>query len=224
MIKTQIILNICAIFILAFLFFISATWIGYKFEGTEDPFMEATNSTISFLAVLATLTAAYVASKLFNDWRAQHNKQVKNDFSLKAYNQFEIFDSTLIELKYAYEKMRENSRKTDCEGYLSQIQNNVKYSSDLARLTQSKESIEKVFTIMIQQFNHYGIVSGNRVVTSKNCDTFSNHFREINKFAKTDHIVIYLINIDRLIIGYDDLKVMIISEFLDQLLNELKIK
>ncbi|WP_368561398.1 hypothetical protein [Acinetobacter baumannii] len=55
---------------------------------------------ISFIkdifSIGATLIAALIAISLFNDWKELHNKQVRNDFALKTYNQYKKFELSLF--------------------------------------------------------------------------------------------------------------------------------
>lgn len=41
---------------------------------------EAWSASLSFLSILSTLGAAYIASTLFSDWKIQHNAQIKTNY------------------------------------------------------------------------------------------------------------------------------------------------
>ena len=60
------IITVCALFF-------SLVWMLFKIEGVNTPFKESLAVTISLFAALATIGAAYIASKLFNDWREAEN-------------------------------------------------------------------------------------------------------------------------------------------------------
>lgn len=47
---------------------------------TQQPLKDALSITASFFGGFATLTAAYIASKLFNDWKMQHNAFTKANY------------------------------------------------------------------------------------------------------------------------------------------------
>jgi hypothetical protein len=47
---------------------------------------DSLSTTSGFFGGIATLVAAYIASKLFNRWEDQHNKQVNSDFIMKLYD------------------------------------------------------------------------------------------------------------------------------------------
>ncbi|WP_224963665.1 hypothetical protein [Acinetobacter guillouiae] len=57
-------------------------------DSSNYPLKEALSITASFFGGFATLTAAFIASRLFNDWRHQHNIEIRTDSSkeiLKLY-------------------------------------------------------------------------------------------------------------------------------------------
>lgn len=47
---------------------------------------DSLSTTSGFFGGITTLVAAYIASKLFNRWEDQHNKQVNSDFIMKLYD------------------------------------------------------------------------------------------------------------------------------------------
>jgi len=48
----------------------------YLYGGGSDALRDALSMTAGFFGGIATLVAAYIATKLFNDWKEQHNKQI----------------------------------------------------------------------------------------------------------------------------------------------------
>ena len=60
------------VFLFAFIFYLYSSISGISLNNLKD----ALSMTASFFGGIATLVAAYVAAKLFNDWKEQHNKQV----------------------------------------------------------------------------------------------------------------------------------------------------
>lgn len=53
---------------------------------TLSTLKDSLSTTSGFFGGIATLVAAYIASKLFNRWEDQHNKQVNSDFIMKLYD------------------------------------------------------------------------------------------------------------------------------------------
>jgi hypothetical protein len=49
-------------------------------NASEQPLKDALSITASFFGGFATLTAAYIASRLFNDWRAEYNKITESEY------------------------------------------------------------------------------------------------------------------------------------------------
>lgn len=66
-----------------FFFFI---YILYLHNEVPEALKEAWSASLSFLSVLATLGAAYIASKLFNDWKDAHNKNINSQLCMKIYD------------------------------------------------------------------------------------------------------------------------------------------
>lgn len=60
-----------------FFFFI---YILYLHNEVPEALKEAWSASLSFLSVLATLFSAYIATTLFNDWKIQHNAQIKTNY------------------------------------------------------------------------------------------------------------------------------------------------
>lgn len=55
-------------------------------DSSNYPLKEALSITASFFGGFATLTAAYIASKLFNDWKHEYNKNTENEYLKSALN------------------------------------------------------------------------------------------------------------------------------------------
>lgn len=78
--------NVIATCILILLFLLAFTWIFFDFYNTSSSLKDSLSIVSSLFGGIATLAAAYIASKLFNDWKEQHNKQVDSDFIMKLYD------------------------------------------------------------------------------------------------------------------------------------------
>ena len=66
------IVNALAITVVATLFFFALTFILFSFFKAETSLKDAWETLGSFFGGITTLVAAYVATKLFNDWRDMH--------------------------------------------------------------------------------------------------------------------------------------------------------
>lgn len=75
-----------------FFFFI---YILYIQNDVVEPLKEAWTASLSFLSVLATLGAAYIASRLFNDWREQPKLEIK----LKLNKNKNLLANIILELR-----------------------------------------------------------------------------------------------------------------------------
>ncbi|MBJ8482622.1 hypothetical protein [Acinetobacter vivianii] len=57
------------------------------------------------LTITATFLAPVAAFVLFSDWREQHNKQVRNEFGLKVFNQFEKFSKEIDKASFLFTEL-----------------------------------------------------------------------------------------------------------------------
>lgn len=80
----NIVVNALAIVLIATLFVLAFTWIIIDYNGSSESLKDAWDITGSFFGGITTLLAAYIASRLFNDWRDQH----KVNFYEKFYYDF----------------------------------------------------------------------------------------------------------------------------------------
>ena len=64
---------------MALIFLLAFTWIIFDFQKSSNSLKDSWAIVSSLFGGFATLTAAYIASKLFNDWGEQHNKTVIAD-------------------------------------------------------------------------------------------------------------------------------------------------
>ncbi|EOG4086959.1 hypothetical protein ACLB0G_001137 [Acinetobacter baumannii] len=69
------------------------THYGFNQDIAYDVIKEALTIVAAFLAPIA-------AFLLFSDWREQHNKQVRNEFALKVFNQFENLSNKINQASY----------------------------------------------------------------------------------------------------------------------------
>ncbi|RDF51892.1 hypothetical protein DWA18_17095, partial [Acinetobacter baumannii] len=80
------------------MFFFFTLWL-YSYNGIESPLKEAWSLTISVLSALATLGAAIIAAKLFNDWREQEQYNQKSSQINKVIMNAEEFEKIINNMK-----------------------------------------------------------------------------------------------------------------------------
>ncbi|RZG71927.1 hypothetical protein EXU29_12450 [Acinetobacter wuhouensis] len=130
---------------------------------TDQPLKDALSVTASFFGGFATLTAAFIGSKLFNDWRDQHNKQVNSDFIMKFYdNLFEMKATAISVVGYFIDYLNLETLEQRQEQYENLINHNkrlcylIDYSSqslsDLAFILD-EDDYDKNFKPMIGQLH-----------------------------------------------------------------------
>lgn len=97
--NTQIIIvNTLAVVIIATLFFFALTFILFNFFKIETSLKDTWSTLGSFFGGITTLSAAYIASLLFNDWKEQHNKEIEIKFISKVLECFEQFDLKITKM------------------------------------------------------------------------------------------------------------------------------
>lgn len=80
------------------IFFFFTLWL-YSYNDIESPLKEAWSLTISLLSALATLGAAIIAAKLFNDWREQEEYNQRSTQINKVIMNTEDFEKIINNIK-----------------------------------------------------------------------------------------------------------------------------
>ncbi|QDB82219.1 hypothetical protein [Acinetobacter pittii] len=80
-----------------------------NFYNTTADFISA---FASILGACAAFFAAFVAAYLFTGWKVQHNKQITNEFAIKAYTNFSKFEESVFKLQSIFEEL------TDCIDFI----------------------------------------------------------------------------------------------------------
>ncbi|HBN5965815.1 TPA: hypothetical protein L3H12_002548 [Acinetobacter baumannii] len=131
---------------------------GFNQDNAYDVIKEALTLAAAFLAPIA-------AFLLFSDWREQHNKQVRNEFALKVFNQFENFSTkinqagyTLLDLEIIIPK--ESSNFSDPDRIPLYLDNPI--FTENGKLLKSYENqilaIHKEFNILLEKLRVHGFV------------------------------------------------------------------
>lgn len=88
--ETTIAINTIATLVVAASVLMAATFILFYYLDSSTGIKDAWSTIAGFFGGFATLTAAYIASILFNRWEDQHNIQVNSEFIMKFYDN--LFD------------------------------------------------------------------------------------------------------------------------------------
>ncbi|AWL29216.1 hypothetical protein DJ533_11885 [Acinetobacter defluvii] len=117
------------------------------------------------LTLSAYFLAPAVAFVLFNDWREQHNKSVKNDFALKVFNQFESLEKEIhnagmiwIEMDHLVPDKFKN--KLNLEYRPIYINDKLFKENEVLILSFFKKinDIQEEFNIFLDKLRYWGIV------------------------------------------------------------------
>ncbi|MEQ1303178.1 hypothetical protein [Acinetobacter radioresistens] len=94
-IKVKIIDVFGAVSSLAVIFFFFTLWL-FSYNSIDQPLKEAWSSSISFLSVLSTLAAAYIAAFLFSDWRDPESFKNKRELADRIWNDLDKLKKYLV--------------------------------------------------------------------------------------------------------------------------------
>lgn len=137
--------------------------------------------------ITAMFLAPVTAFLLFSDWREQHNKQVRNEFAIKVFNQFELFEKLIqeaniicIEMEYLVpEESRIELNDDRIPIYLS---NKIfKENQDLILSFVHKiREIQECYNVLLDKIRYFGIVGSKLEEISKILLYLIAKFEEIN--------------------------------------------
>ncbi|MBJ8481061.1 hypothetical protein I6M70_17015 [Acinetobacter pittii] len=77
-IRTFVIDTCCWVVTISIIFFFFTLWL-FSYNNIDEPLKESWSNTVSLLSALATIGAAIIASRLFQNWKTQHSftEQIK---------------------------------------------------------------------------------------------------------------------------------------------------
>lgn len=119
--------NIVAICILILLFLMAFTWIIFEFNSHSSSLKDSLSIVSSLFGGIAALAAAYIASRLFNDWKEQHNKQI---LASEAKDNFKLIHKErdfIFQLKFTCEDLSQNklTEKVSWDSFATVFENGL---------------------------------------------------------------------------------------------------
>lgn len=169
--------NIIIITLLLLIFFMSFTWIIFDFEKSPSALKDTWSIVSSIFGGITTLIAAYIASKLFNKWQDQHNKNIDAEFCMKTYD---FIDFAILELvsisgflsdyfilndeeKHKYnDEVRSHARKllnlkdisliklSNIAYFIEKEEYELKYAPQIAQIDQNLQVYLKIYQEFLQ--------------------------------------------------------------------------
>ena len=106
------ILNCFAIAFVSTLFIFAFTWIIFDFQNSANALKDTWSIVSSLFGGIATLIAAYIASLYFNDWKEQHNKEVRNKFSIQIYESYITLTNLILDFGLQIETIQPPKKLT----------------------------------------------------------------------------------------------------------------
>lgn len=118
------------------------------------------------LGFAASCIAPIIAILLFNDWREQHNKQVRNEFALKVFNQYEKFAKEveqagyiLIEIEYLLPEESRDKNEPNCIPIPLSDPIYIENKELFLKFSRQEEQIQIEFSSLLDTFRYFGIVT-----------------------------------------------------------------
>lgn len=161
-----------------------------------DELYELLKDGFSITAAFLAPVAAFI---LFSDWREQHNKQVRNEFALKVFTQFEALEKEiheagmiLIEMEHLVPYESQNRFSSDRRPiYLNDKL--FKDNGDLILSFNYKiDDIQEVFNILLDKIRYFGIATSQLIEVTTVAFLLLEKFKEINIKNEDDTYSEYL--------------------------------
>ncbi|EEY78907.1 hypothetical protein HMPREF0012_01776 [Acinetobacter calcoaceticus RUH2202] len=154
----------------AIVFFVLYTIIAYLLETKWLSEIISLPKINGILKDSLTITAAFLAPGaafiLFTDWREQHNKQVRNEFGLKVFNQFEKFSKEIDQAGFLYTELEcllpdEAKNKLDPFRLPIGLDHPIVQKNEHLILSFFKQVnlIQDEFNTLIDNFRYFGVVT-----------------------------------------------------------------
>lgn len=144
-------------------------------DPTDQPLKDSLAITASFFGGFATLTAAYIASKLFNHWKEQHNKNIDVKYIDQIIRNFEDFDLMLtrqyIPIQDLYYQSQDSKSPVDSEAYKLTYEN----------LCNNLSELHICFLILTRSIQTLAIVHDDFIETVDSLKIYKSEFRKFRK-------------------------------------------
>ena len=129
--KIQTVIFLCfliifPIFALAFCFYSQAN------HGFSEVLDKSFSVSIGVFGGAATLTAAYIASLLFNDWKLTHNKNIDSQLCIKAFDYIQNTEIELVKIRHFMLYYLNNNSKLNLSNELNK---NLDSLTSIANIT-----------------------------------------------------------------------------------------
>ena len=163
-------------------YLLESSWleIPLNLEGIYDLFKDGLGITAAFLAPVA-------AFLLFSDWREQHNKQVRNEFAIKVFNQFELFErliqeANIIHIEMDYLVPEESRIELNYDRIPIYLNHKIfKENQELILSFSYKiREIQECYNVLLDKIRYFGIVASKLEDISKIFLYLIAKFEEIN--------------------------------------------
>lgn len=189
--ETTIAINTIATLAVATFVVMGATFILFYYLDSATGIKDAWSTIAGFFGGFATLTAAYIASRLFNDWKEQHNLQI---IALEAKNAFHLFHKQADQI-FEFISTIEDIEKNESEVKLSErsiaidFQNTILEAYNIDKVTMGSfwylTKGRKIYDLSIEYYIE--IKKIDKILANKANENFSNT-RFLNKQSASEFL------------------------------------
>lgn len=189
--ETTIAINTIATLAVATFVVMGSTFILFYYLDSATGIKDAWSTIASFFGGFATLTAAYIASRLFNDWKEQHNLQI---IALEAKNAFHLFHKQADQI-FEFISIIEDIEKNESEAKLSErsiaidFQNTILEAYNIDKVTMGSfwylTKGRKIYDLSIEYYKE--IKKIDLILANKANENFSNT-RFLNKQSASEFL------------------------------------
>ena len=180
--------------VIASIFVFTITAILYFNWGDKAAISGALSTTGSFFGGFATLGAAIIAAHLFNDWRVQHNKEVRNKFALHVYDQFIILTKSILDYGFYIEGLRPPQKRWELS-YVKSKSTQL-YLAQTYELYNKQDKINLDISYFLDRLREYGVVTSQNSEINPYIQRYLMFFESINKIKPKSP------SLEETIIGY----------------------
>lgn len=199
-----------------------SVWLGFPATEPKDSFNNALTFTGVVFSGSVTFGTAIIAAFLFNNWRDQHNKQVKNNLALAVYDSHKSLSKKIQEFSRDLSELQEVLSGYDypVDHYLFSHEGNIIYLQNVAN---KKNEFDLIFHEFLSCLKSYMIIKGELNDYEKKYIEYFNFFTHANNYLlKINYLHEELNKYETIQIGYRDLVNILNNKEIEPLLIQLQ--
>lgn len=213
--------NIIAIAFISTLFIFAFTWIIFDFQNSANALKNTWSIVSSLFGGITTLIAAYIASLYFNDWKEQHNKEIRNKFALQIYDCYVSLTNSILDFGLQIEGIQP-PKKTYIPFLATKNSRNL--LNEFEKLNQHYDKVNIQISYLLDRLREFGIITKQEFEIQTHIQEYLNIYEtliETNMSEATTIEEIILIY-NKIYEDYGNLRNKIYTLTVEQILKELQ--